>query len=47
MFDESRHVVDILPPISDWLCLAVDYGTTNPLHALLIGLGVNDALCGR
>lgn len=26
------------------LCLAVDYGTTNPLHALLIGLGVNDTL---
>jgi PBSX family phage terminase large subunit len=44
MWDESRHVVDILPPISDWLCLAVDYGTTNPLHALLIGLGVNDTL---
>jgi PBSX family phage terminase large subunit len=44
MFDESKHVVDILPPISDWLCLAVDYGTTNPLHALLIGLGVNDTL---
>lgn len=44
MWDEDRHVVDILPPISDWLCLAVDYGTTNPLHAVLIGLGVNDTL---
>jgi hypothetical protein len=26
------------------LCLAVDYGTTNPLHAVLLGLGVNDTL---
>ncbi len=32
MFDDTRHVVDILPPMSDWLCVSVDYGTTNPLH---------------
>ena len=44
MFDDTRHVVDILPPMSDWLCVSVDDGTTNPLHALLIGLGVDGTL---
>jgi PBSX family phage terminase large subunit len=44
MWDEAEHVVTKLPPISDWLCLAIDYGTTNPLHAILLGLGVNDTL---
>jgi PBSX family phage terminase large subunit len=44
MWDENIHVVQTLPPISDWLCVAVDYGTTNPLHAVLIGLGVNDVM---
>lgn len=44
MFDEDSHVVDVLPPISQWLCLAVDYGTTNPLDAVLLGLGVDSVL---
>ncbi|HEX2317510.1 MAG TPA: hypothetical protein VHJ18_00865 [Streptosporangiaceae bacterium] len=44
MFDEQQHVVDILPPITQWLCLAVDYGTTNPLDAVLLGLGVDSCL---
>jgi PBSX family phage terminase large subunit len=44
MWDEGKHVVTRVPPISDWLCVAVDYGTTNPLHALLIGIGVNNIL---
>ena len=44
MFDDTRHVVDILPSMSDWLCVSVDYGTTNPLDALLIGLGVDGTL---
>lgn len=42
-FDDERHVVDVLPQISRWW-LAVDYGTTNPFVALLIGLGVDDRL---
>lgn len=44
MWDESRHVIDIIPPIQRWLCCSVDYGTTNPLHALLLGLGVDGCL---
>jgi PBSX family phage terminase large subunit len=44
MWDERAHVVTQLPPIAEWLCVAVDYGTTNPLHALLIGVGVNNVL---
>jgi PBSX family phage terminase large subunit len=44
MWDEDRHVLDILPPIERWLALSADYGTANPLHALLIGLGVDGCL---
>jgi PBSX family phage terminase large subunit len=44
MFDEARHVVDVVPVIRRWLCCSVDYGTVNPLHALLIGLGVDRRL---
>ncbi|WP_328818160.1 PBSX family phage terminase large subunit [Nonomuraea cypriaca] len=43
-WDPARHVVQQLPPIAQWLCLAMDYGTTNPFHALLIGLGVDGRL---
>lgn len=44
MFDEQVHVVDILPPIRQWLCAAIDYGTTNPLHAVLLGMGTDSTL---
>jgi PBSX family phage terminase large subunit len=44
MFDPAKHVVDICPVIKRWLCCAVDYGTTNPFHAVLIGLGVDRRL---
>ena len=44
MFDETKHIVDVMPPVADWLCVAVDYGTTNPLHALLLGLGMDGTL---
>lgn len=43
-WDPGRHVVTELPPIARWLALAADYGTTNPFHALLIGLGVDGRL---
>ncbi|MFJ3665062.1 PBSX family phage terminase large subunit [Streptomyces sp. NPDC090106] len=44
MFDRSRHVVDILPPITRWLALGVDYGTSNPTHAVLLGIGMDECL---
>lgn len=44
MFDEQRHVVDVVPVIRKWLCCSIDYGTVNPLHALLLGLGVDRRL---
>ena len=44
MWDEERHVLDILPPITRWLAVSVDYGTSNPFHALLLGLGVDGCL---
>jgi PBSX family phage terminase large subunit len=39
MWDPKRHVVDILPPITRWIALGVDYGTTNPFAALVLGMG--------
>lgn len=47
MWDQDIHIVDDLPrddggriTISEWV-LAVDYGTTNPFVALLIGAGTD------
>lgn len=39
MWDDARHVIDDLPPIDRWMSLGVDYGTTNPFAAVMIGLG--------
>lgn len=41
MFDHDRHLVAPrrVPPILDWICAGVDYGTSNPFHAVLIGRG--------
>lgn len=37
-YDEQQHVVDELPPMRrHWL--GVDYGTSNPFSAILLGLG--------
>lgn len=44
MWDPDTHIVDILPPIRSWLCAAIDYGTTNPLHAVLLGMGTDSTL---
>lgn len=45
-WDEDRHVVDELPPMRrHWL--GIDYGTTNPFSAVLVGLGVDDRLYAR
>jgi PBSX family phage terminase large subunit len=39
MWDPARHVVKQLPQIDRWVSLGVDYGTTNPFAALILGLG--------
>lgn len=41
MFDEDLHTVgdDEMPAITRWIALGIDYGTTNPFHAGLLGLG--------
>lgn len=44
MWDEDRHVVDILPQIKRWISLGIDYGTTNPLSGMLLGLGTDGRL---
>ncbi|MFD9879981.1 PBSX family phage terminase large subunit [Streptomyces alboflavus] len=43
MYDAERHVVDELPPMRrHWL--GIDYGTTAPFAAVLLGLGTDDRL---
>lgn len=50
-FDERRHVVprQRMPHITRWLSLGVDYGTTNPFAAELVGYGTDGRLwvCGE
>jgi PBSX family phage terminase large subunit len=43
-FDDSKHVVDILPEMRRWMCVGIDYGTANPFVGLLIGHGADDRL---
>lgn len=38
MWDPDVHVVDILPPIQTWIGIGLDYGTTAPTAALILGL---------
>ncbi|HEY3683457.1 MAG TPA: PBSX family phage terminase large subunit [Streptosporangiaceae bacterium] len=44
MWDPLRHVVKTLPAISRWIACGIDYGTTNPTAALLLGLGSDGRL---
>lgn len=44
MFDETRHVVDLLPYMRRWLAVGIDYGTVNPFSAVLLGVGEDDHL---
>ncbi|WP_405676898.1 PBSX family phage terminase large subunit [Streptomyces sp. NBC_01511] len=44
MFDEAKHVVDILPAMRRWAAVGLDYGTVNPFAAVLIGQGEDDRL---
>ncbi|MBM0275336.1 PBSX family phage terminase large subunit [Micromonospora tarensis] len=39
MFDEDRHVVQVLPAIHRWISLGIDYGTRNATAALILGAG--------
>lgn len=43
-FDEARHVVTDLPEIRRYLAAGIDYGTTNPTHAVMLALGEDDRL---
>jgi PBSX family phage terminase large subunit len=43
-FDPDVHVVQELPMIERWIGLGVDYGTTNPFAAELVGLGVDGVM---
>lgn len=46
MWDEDKHVVDDaqMPAMRQWLGIGIDYGTTNPFAALLLGLGMDNVL---
>lgn len=44
MFDEDRHVIDEVPELRALLACAMDYGATNPTHALVIGLAATGEL---
>jgi PBSX family phage terminase large subunit len=44
MWDDSRHIVHELPPIVRWIAVGIDYGTSNPFSALLIGIGADHRL---
>lgn len=43
MFDPARHVVDTLPAMRNYW-VGIDYGTTNPTVAVLLGLGDDERL---
>jgi PBSX family phage terminase large subunit len=42
MFDPDLHVIDIVPPITQWVAVGIDYGSTNPFHATLLGVGAEN-----
>lgn len=38
-WDPEKHVTTDIPRIDNWISVGVDYGTTNPLSAILLGIG--------
>lgn len=44
MFDETRHVVDLMPYMRRWTAVGIDYGTVNPFSAVLVGHGEDNRL---
>ena len=43
-FDDTRHVIDELPPISRYLGVGVDFGMNHPTHAVMLGLSTDGRL---
>ncbi|MBF8186334.1 PBSX family phage terminase large subunit [Nonomuraea sp. K274] len=43
-WDPDTHVVAELPRIDQWISTGIDYGTTNPFHATILGLGADSRL---
>ncbi|HEY9409337.1 MAG TPA: PBSX family phage terminase large subunit [Pseudonocardia sp.] len=43
-WDPDTHVVAELPRIERWVAAGIDYGTTNPFAALLLGVGADHRL---
>jgi len=44
VFDADRHVVDVCPVIKRWLTCGIDYATSAPFAAIVIGLGIDRRL---
>lgn len=44
MWDPDHHLIDIIPPVVRWCSVGIDYGTTAPFAALLLGLGTDSRL---
>lgn len=44
VWDPDWHIVSDLPVIRRWVALGIDYGTVNPFHATLLGLGSDGIL---
>lgn len=46
MWQPEKHLItpDEIPPISQYHAIGIDYGTTNPTAALLLGVGQDNAL---
>ncbi|WP_306358679.1 MULTISPECIES: PBSX family phage terminase large subunit [unclassified Nocardia] len=46
MWDEKRHVVawEKMPPITDWIGVGIDYGTTNATAVIAAGIGADGRL---
>ncbi|MGI5201654.1 PBSX family phage terminase large subunit [Spirillospora sp. CA-108201] len=44
MWSEDRHVVSTLPEIVMWPACGIDYGTSNPFAAEMVGLGADGRL---
>lgn len=45
-FDTDLHTLNPheVPFITSWVCVTIDYGTTNPFHALTLGVGLDRKL---
>lgn len=43
-FDPDVHVLDLLPVMTRWISLGIDYGTANTFAGVLLGLGVDRKL---